>query len=169
MEFKIGDHVVHPQFGLGHVVILSEREFTPGVKKMYYEIAIFDGSIIWVAEDLSISGVRRLAKRTALANCRKILEARPSPLTVDARYRQSEQATRLRQGTIQTQCEVVRDLFAYGEHKSLYGTIGVFFKAVRNVLCQEWSVVQGTTLAEAEGEIGLLLEKSSATLKSSNN
>jgi RNA polymerase-interacting CarD/CdnL/TRCF family regulator len=60
---------------------------------------------------------------------------------------------------------VVRDLFAYGEHRSLNGTIGIFYKAARDVLCQEWSIVEGVTLAEAIGEIDLLLEKSRNTLK----
>jgi len=166
MEFKIGDRVVHPQHGVGQVVKMDERQFEPGAKLQYYEISI-PGSTVWVPMDLSISGLRKLTVRSEINHCRKILESLPSPLTEDARSRQSELAARLKQGTIRTQCEVVRDLYAYGEHRSLNGTIGVFYKAARDVLCQEWSAVEGVSLAEATQEIDILLEKSRHALKES--
>jgi len=168
-KFKAGDRVVHPQHGLGQVVDLNEKEFTPGAKQQYYEIAIAGGSTVWVPMDLSISGLRRLAVKSEIIQCRKILEAHPSPLTEDSRFRHSEQATRLRQGTLQAQCEVVRDLYAFGEHQCMYGTIGAFYQTARDVLCQEWAVVQGVPLAKAVEEIDLLLEKSRNTLRKSNS
>lgn len=166
MEFKIGDRVVHPQHGVGQVMKMDERQFEPGTKILYYEISI-PGSTVWVPMDLSISGLRRLTVRSEISHCRKILEARPSPLTEDARFRQADLASRLKQGTIRTQCEVVRDLYAYGEHRSLNGTIGTFYKAARDVLCQEWALVEGVTLVEATQEIDLLLEKSRRALTAS--
>lgn len=166
-RFKIGDRVVHPQHGVGQVSNLDEKEFSPGAKLQYYEVAILGGSTVWVPINLTISGLRKLANKSQIALCRGILSAHPSPLTEDSRFRQSELATRLKQGAIQYQCEVVRDLYAYGEHRSLNGTIGLFYKAVRDVLCQEWSVVEGIPLAQAVGEIDLLLEKSRNTLRDS--
>lgn len=168
MEFKIGDYVVHPQYGVGQVVKMDERQFEPGTKLRYYEILI-PGSTVWVPMDLSTSGLRRLTVQSEIAHCRKILEARPLPLTEDVRFRQSSLAARLRQGTIRAQCEVVRDLYAHGEHRSLNGTIGLLYKAARDVLCQEWAAVEGVTLAEATREIDLLLEKSRYALKESGN
>lgn len=164
MEFKIGDRVVHPQHGVGQVVKMDERQFEPGSKLRYYEISI-PGSTVWVPMDLSVSGLRKLTVRSEINQCRRILASMPSPLSEDARSRQAELASRLKQGTIRTQCEVVRDLYAYGEHRSLNGTIGTFFRAAREVLCQEWAAVEGITLMDAAQEIDLLLEKSRLTLK----
>jgi RNA polymerase-interacting CarD/CdnL/TRCF family regulator len=160
MAFKIGDYVVHPQYGVGQVVKLEEREFEPGVMRQYYEISIPGGSTVWVPLDLPTSGLRKLTVRSEIVRCRKILESHPSPLTEDSRSRQSDLATRLKQGTITVHCEVVRDLYAYGEHKSLNGTIAAFFRSTQDVLCQEWAMVEGITLSEAGHEIGFLLEKS---------
>jgi RNA polymerase-interacting CarD/CdnL/TRCF family regulator len=78
--------------------------------------------------------------------------------------RQSELATRLKEGTLTAQCEVVRDLYAYGEHKSLYGTIANFYRTTQDVLYQEWSLVEGVTIPEAAQEISSLLEKSRRTV-----
>ena len=164
MTFKIGDRVVHPQYGVGKVVKLDEREFEPGVMRRYYEISIPGGSTVWVPVELGTSGLRKLAAKSEISHCRQILASHPSPLIEDARLRQSDLSVRLKQGTIAAHCEVVRDLSAHGAHKPISGTIAAFLQASQNVLCQEWAIVEGITLAEAVAEVGSLLEKSKLTL-----
>jgi RNA polymerase-interacting CarD/CdnL/TRCF family regulator len=158
--FEIGDTVVHPQHGVGQIVKLEDREFERGDTRRYYEIDIPGGSTVWVPVDLSNSGLRRLAHKSELDHCRKILKGRPSPLMEDGRLRQSTLIAHLKQGTIAAQCEVVRDLSAFVAHKSAYGTITGFLEAMLRVLCQEWAIVEGTTMVEAAAEIHSLLEKS---------
>jgi CarD family transcriptional regulator len=160
MTFKIGDQVVHPQHGVGEVVNVQDREFEPGVKRGYYEITISGGSTIWVPREPESFGLRKLAARSEIERCRQILGSSPAPLNGDVRTRQAELANRLKQGTIRTQCEIVRDLYAHGEHKSLYGTMANFFRQTQNVLCQEWAMVEGVTLPQALQEVNSLLEKS---------
>jgi CarD family transcriptional regulator len=167
MTFAIGDKVVHPQHGVGKVVNLEERQFEAGVMRQYYEVSIHDSSTIWVPLDPPAFGLRKLAEKSEINRCREILVSRPAPLGDDVRSRQSILANRLKQGTIRTQCEVVRDLFAFGEHKSLYGSMAGFFKQTQNVLCQEWSIVEGVTLPEAVQEVNALLDKSRRTVKKS--
>jgi len=165
MMFNVGDQVVHPQHGVGQVVKLEDREFGSGVRQRYYEVAIQSaGSTLWVPLDPPSYGLRKLAARRDIKKCRDVLSARPSPLTDDARSRQSNLAERLKEGTIQVQCEVVRDLYAFGEHKSLYGTIAGFFRQTQNVLCEEWALVEGITLPEAVQEVTSLLETSRRTV-----
>jgi CarD family transcriptional regulator len=157
--FEIGDRVVHPQHGVGQIVKLEDREFERGDARRYYEIDIPGGSTVWVPVDLSNSGLRRLAHKTELDHCREILKGRPSPLMEDGRLRQSALMAHLKQGTIAAQCEVVRDLSAFVAHKSAYGTITAFLEAMLRVLCQEWAIVEGSTIIEATSEIHSLLEK----------
>lgn len=158
--FEIGDQVVHPQHGVGLIVRLEDREFERGDVRRYYEIHIPGGSTVWVPVDLSNSGLRRLAQRSELDHCRKILQARPLPLTEDGRVRQSMLVAHLKQGTLAAQCEVVRDLSAFVAHKPAYGTITSFLEAMLRVLCQEWSIVEKTTMSEAMAEINSLLNPS---------
>jgi CarD family transcriptional regulator len=159
--FNIGERVVHPQHGVGKVVKLEEREFGSGVRRRYYEVSIAGaGSTLWVPCDPPSFGLRSVAGKSDIDACRKILVSRPSPLTDDARSRQSHLAERLKQGTIRVQCEVVRDLYAFGEHKSLYGSMAGFFRQTQNVLCEEWALVEGIALADAVQEVNSLLEKS---------
>jgi CarD family transcriptional regulator len=160
LVFEIGDRVVHPQHGVGHIVKLEDREFERGSIQRYYEIVIPGGSTVWVPVDLSNSGVRPLASKSELAHCREILKSNPSPLTPDGRIRQSELVIHLKQGTIAAQCEVVRDVSAFVAHKPTYGTITAFLEAMLRVLYQEWAIVEGITISEAANEINSLLGKS---------
>jgi RNA polymerase-interacting CarD/CdnL/TRCF family regulator len=144
---------------VGSIVKLDEREFEPGMMRRYYEISIPGGSTVWVPVDLATSGLRKLTTRSEIAHCRQILSSAPNPLSEDARLRQSDLSTRLKQGTIVAQCEVVRDLSGHGAHKPISGTIAGFLQSTQNVLCQEWAIVEGITLAEATAEVGSLLEK----------
>ena len=163
MKLEIGDRVVHPQYGVGHVAKLEDREFEPGLMRRYYEISI-PGSTLWVPLDQPTFGLRKLAVRREIDRCRQILSSRPLPLTEDARLRQSDLSARLKTGTIVAHCEVVRDLSAYGAHKPISGTIAAFLRVTQDVLCQEWAMVEGITLAEANVEISLLLEQSKLLL-----
>jgi Transcriptional regulators, similar to M. xanthus CarD len=164
MKLEIGDRVVHPQYGVGHVVKLEEREFEPGLMRKYYEISI-PGSTLWVPLDQPTFGLRKLAGRREIDRCRQILSSRPLPLTEDSRLRQSDLSARLKAGTIVAHCEVVRDLSAYGAHKPISGTIAAFLRVTQDVLCQEWAMVEGITTAEANVEISLLLEQSKQLLE----
>jgi len=161
MDFKTGDTVVHPQHGVGQIVKLEDRAFGSGVKRRYYEVSIPSaGSTLWVPLDPPAFGLRKPAERSEIDACRMILASHPEPLTDDARTRQARLAERLKQGTIHVQCKVVRDLYAFGEHKSLYGSMAGFFRQTQNVLCEEWALVEGVTLAEAVEEVTSLLQKS---------
>lgn len=160
--FEIGERVVHPQHGVGQIVKLEDREFERGESRKYYEIQIPGGSIVWVPVDLTNSGVRRLASKHELVQCREILKSSPLPLTDDGRVRQATLVAHLKQGTIAAQCEVVRDLSAFVAHKPAYGTITGFLESTLRVLCQEWALVEEVSVSEAMSEISSLLEKKDA-------
>jgi len=161
MMFNIGDQVVHPQHGVGEVVKLEDRAFGSGVTRRYYEVSIPSaGTTLWVPLDPPDYGLRKLVGRSEIELCRAVLASRPEPFTDDPRTRQASLMKRLKQGTIRVQCEVVRDLYAFGEHKSLYGSMAGFFRQTQNVLCEEWALVEGVTLEEAMQEVNALLDKS---------
>jgi CarD family transcriptional regulator len=161
MKFIIGDRVVHPQHGVGEVVKLEDREFGSGVIRRYYEVSIPSaGSTLWVPLEPPAYGLRKLADQSEINACRMILASLPEPLTDDPRTRQSVLVERLKKGTIHIQCKVVRDLYALGENKSLYGSMAGFFRQTQNVLCEEWAVVEEITLEEAVREVISLLATS---------
>ena len=168
MKFKNGEFVVHPQHGVGQVVALSEREFTPGTKQPYYEIAIAGGSV-WVPVDLSISGLRGLAVKSEITHCRQILEASPFatfrgralPPGGASGTPQAGDASSPVRGGARPVCLWRAQIHEWHHRVVLPG-------GARRVLCQEWAFVEGITRTQAVLEIDRLLEKSRETLKKSN-
>ena len=160
MKFAVGDKVVHPQHGVGFVASLEEKQFEPNAARIYYVVSIPDATL-WVPVDLSTSGLRKLGLKSELKKCRQVLQAAPQALNA-GRDLLSRLSGRINQGTIVAQCEVVRDLTAFGWHKPLYGPLADFQRMVLNVLCQEWAAVKGTTQTEASLEVNGLLKKGRA-------
>lgn len=157
--FQVGETVVHPQRGVGQISRLEEREFVPGVTRLYYEMTIPGGLIVWVPADLPNAGLRHVAEASDLNDCRQILASSPQPLDIDKRARQSELAAHLKLGTLRSQCEVVRDLSAHVAHKPTSGSIAAFLQVTETVLYQEWSLIEGVSVPEAGEEIRTLLLK----------
>lgn len=160
MKFNIGDRVVHPHHGVGYVAGLEERQFGPGVARKYYKISIPD-TTLWTPVELSDSGLRKLSMKNELDQCRRVLQSAPLAIKAD-RGLQTSLVDHIKQGTIVAQCEVVRDLGAYGWHKPLFGSIADFQRMIFNVLCQEWAAIENLSLEDASHEIGALLKKGRA-------
>jgi len=164
MKFNIGDKVVHPHHGVGYVADVEEKRFEPNGSRTYYMVQI-PGTTLWVpADDLHISGLRKLSARSVLGQCRQVLQS--APLTLNpGRDLLANLADQIKKGSIVVQCEVVRDLKAYSWRKPLYGPIAEFLVRIMDVLYQEWAVVTDLSLSEATHEIDVLLKKGRAANK----
>jgi len=161
-KFAIGDKVVHPQHGVGYVAGLEEKQFKPNAARMYYVISI-PNTTLWVPVDLSLSGLRKLSLKDELEQCRQVLQDTPQALTASKELL-NNLSVRIKRGTLMAQCEVVRDLSAFGWQKPLYDSLADFQRGVLNVLCQEWAAVQGITQGEASFEINSLLQTAKKTV-----
>jgi RNA polymerase-interacting CarD/CdnL/TRCF family regulator len=164
MSFEVDDLVVHLQHGVGRVVKLEMRQFAPGTAQLYYEIDIQKGTI-WVPVDGPTDRLRELTPKGELAHYRGLLKSRPTSLAKDHRRRQIELAERLKQGSFQARCEVVRDLTALSWNKPLAESSGILLRNARGVLCEEWAATEGKSLIKAAREVDALLSEGRRTYK----
>ncbi|MGH2521776.1 MAG: CarD family transcriptional regulator [Anaerolineales bacterium] len=159
MEFKIGDLIVHPAHGVGHIVRLEQKQFFGDEERLYYEVAT-QKSTVWVPVEASeASGIRQLTPKPDLARYRRLLKSRPDPLNQDNRQRQLEISSRLKQGSFQILCEVVRDLTAHGWRKPLSESNAASLRRARESLYEEWAAAEGVSIAEATQEVEALLNE----------
>lgn len=158
MDFKVDDWVVHPQHGVGKVVKLDIRQFDAGPKRLYYEISIPNGTI-WARVEESSCELRKVTPKADLSKYRKLLKSRPSPLSSNYRERQVELADRMKIGSFRARCEFVRDLSAFGWHKSLGEGNATLLRTAHQKLDAEWAIAEGVSVPEATREVeGLLRE-----------
>ena len=158
MRFKVGDCVVHPSHGVGRIVRLENQTFMAAQAQLFYEITT-SKSTVWVPVDADAGGgLRRLSSKHELAHCRRLLQKRPALLEPDHRKRQLELAARLRGGSFQTLCEVVRDLTARGRIKPLNEADSAALRRARAAMLQEWAASEGISLDDAAAEVDGLLQ-----------
>ncbi len=158
IQFKVGDFVVHPVYGLGHLVKIEEKQFSEMRARLYYQITL-PRSTIWIpVEAQATIGLRLVTARSDLDQYRDLLKSRPVPLHKDYKQRHLELVSRLNQGSFQVVCEVVRDLTAWGWRKPLNRTDTVTLKKTQESLYQEWATAAGVSVAEAIKEIKCLLQ-----------
>ncbi|MEM7346002.1 MAG: CarD family transcriptional regulator [Chloroflexota bacterium] len=162
MQFEIGDVVIHPAYGVSHIIAIGEKQF-PGMDTcLYYEIAL-PKSTIWIPVDAQEAiGIRFATTQTELDQYRALLKSPPTPLKNNQPLlRHTELAKRLRQGSFAVMCEAVRDLTAFNSQKPLGVTIKSMLQKTRERLCQEWAIAADISVDAANEEIDRLLQTSS--------
>lgn len=163
MQFKAGDRIVHPTYGVSEVVRLEERQLAEANKRLYYVLSA-DKSTVWVP--VEATGLRQLTSSTELDKGRDVLRGKPTTLTADHRERRLAITDSLKNGSFQTLCEVVRDLAAFGWRKSLGEADAALLRRARESLSREWAAASNTTLDEANAEVTSLLLKARQTYHS---
>ncbi len=164
MTFKVEDWVVHPRHGVGQIVEIEDLQFDSRPSQPYYQISIPQGTM-WVQVDEISSGLRKVATKGDLAACRDVLKSQPAEMAEDFHERQSALSERLLQGTLQSRCELVRDLSALGWHKPLAEGIAAIARVARQVLCEEWGMVEEISEREAAREVDRLLKEGKSAYK----
>ena len=157
MQFKIGDMVVLPTYGISHIRGIEEKNFSEQGARLYYKIAFLKRTIWIPVETQEASGLRLVTAKSDLDYYRSLLKSLPVPLGKNHRQRHLELVNRLKQGSFQVMCEVVRDLTGSGWQKPLGRSDTVILQKTRERLLQEWATSASVSVAEATEEINTLL------------
>lgn len=163
MQFKTGDTVVHPSYGVGNITRLEERRLAEQEMRLYYVITA-NKSTVWVPVDADgAASLRRLTSKSDLERYRRVLKSQPVSLAKDHYKRRLEIAERLKQGSFQVACEAVRDLTAHGWRKRLNDADTALLQKIRESLCREWAAAAATSSEEAYQETEALLMEARRT------
>jgi len=161
MQFKVGDLVVHPAYGMGHIVKIGEKRFSKkSAARLYYQVTMPNRNTIWTpVEAQATVGLRLVTAKSDLDQYRDLLQSPPVPLNNDQPQQQHlELAGRLKQGSFPVMCEVVRHLTASGWQKPLGATVKAILRKAQERLYQEWATAADISIAEATKEINTLLQ-----------
>ena len=157
MQLKVGDLVVHPTYGVGRIVEIEEKKFSEKGVHLYYKV-ILPKRTVWIpVEAQEASGLRLVTAKSDLDHYRNLLKSPPVLLDKNHHRRHLELVSRLKQGSFQALCEVVRDLTAWGWRKPLGQTDTATLQKTRQSLYQEWATAAGVSTTEAIKEIDSLL------------
>lgn len=158
MQFKIGDIVVLPAHGVGHITEIEEKRFSEQGTRLYYEISLTKRTVWIPVEAHEVSGLRLVTIKKDLDQYRSLLKSLPAALNTNHQRRQLELAGHLKQGSFQGLCEVVRDLTALGWRKPLGQSDTSMLQKTRQSLYQEWAAAADIPVIDAIKEIDSLIQ-----------
>ncbi len=165
MEFQSGDDVVHPNYGVGNIVRVEERQLAEANARLYYVLA-FGKTTVWLPVDTAgTSALRPVTAPQKLDHYRALLKSRPVELDRDYKKRRLDINEQLMLGSFQVVCEIVRDLTALSWYRPLAGMDAALLSRVRDGLWQEWAVSTGQALSDAIHEVTALLQAGEQTYK----
>jgi len=159
MQFKIGDLVVHPAFGMGNIVKIEEKQFSEKeAMHLYYKITRLKHTIWIRVEAQEISGLRLVTARSDLGQYRDLLTSPPVSLNANQQQRQLELGSRLQEGSFRGVCEVMRDLTAWNRLKPSGQADTTTLQKTRVSLYEEWATAAGVSATAAISEVDMLLQ-----------
>ena len=155
-DFQVGDQVVHWAYGLGEITQLDEKELS-GHARQYYVVQI-RGLTLWIPLECAAEhSLRFLTPAENFQTLFHLLAAPAEPLADQRFERKNQVAERLRDGTIESICRVVRDLTARKRTKNMNDYDNNFLGRARDFLLIEWCVVLSESLQQAERKLEDLL------------
>ena len=159
MQFKIGDLVVHPAFGIGHIVEIEEKQFSmKEAMHLYYKITRPKHTMWMRVAAQATSGLRLVIVRSDLDQYRNLLKSPPISLEPNSKQRQLELSRRLQEGSFRGMCEVMRDLTAWSLLEPLGQADATILQKAQISLYEEWAAAAGVSTAAATSEVDMLLQ-----------
>jgi RNA polymerase-interacting CarD/CdnL/TRCF family regulator len=160
MQFSVGDFVVHRVYGIGHINKIAKKQFSQKQARTYYQV-IWSRRTVWVPLKADVPRCLRLVTaKGELDRYRKLLKSRPTDLARNHHRRRRDLVKRLRSGSFEAVCEVVRDLTARNRQKPLGPADLQLLAQTQESLYQEWAMAAEITETEALKEVEALVEAS---------
>jgi RNA polymerase-interacting CarD/CdnL/TRCF family regulator len=157
-QFKVGDLIVHPYYGVGQVVEIAQNQFSKQELCLYYKITL-PKRVLWIpVEAHKGPGLRLVTAKGELDQYRNLLRSPALALPKNYHQRHLELDKRLKESSFQVLCEVVRDLTAANSQKALGSKDAATLRKTRESLCEEWAAAAALSVAEAVKEVGTLLQ-----------
>lgn len=166
MEFKIGDRLVHPVYGVGTLVSI-EKQGNDGMTMEYYVIELDrdKGRLATPVEKAEELGLRKPISKGDRRELSKVFAGRPRRLAEDPRKRRKDISDRLRDGSFVDIGRVVRDLaWLRGAKQANAGDRRLLTRA-KDLLAEELAASDGIEVDEAMQRVESVLQRRFASLE----
>jgi len=164
--FRVGQTVVHPEYGAGRIQQIRTLSSLGDAEKEYYAIQLIGDPATVVMVPLAREGqvgLRKPIPEAELKRVWRVLRADPKQLPSDYKRRCSLLEQRLSEGGLEAMAEVVRDLAARRESERRLTVRGKrFFEEAMQRLVSEVAGAEGSDFRTAESEIADALQTGGA-------
>lgn len=163
--FKVGENVVYPMHGVGRIEKIEEKEVLEK-KQLYYFVNLLQGgmTVMVPVEHSEKLRLRSIHPDETLEKVGEVLDDDCESTNLDWKVRYSNNQEKLKEGSVKSLAEVVRDLFHRNEIKELSRGEKKIYDSAFQLLCDELSYTEDMDQTEIKVAIlKRLKEKSSVT------
>jgi len=156
MDFQVGDKVVHWVYGPGEIINLEEKVLS-GHTSLYYVVQVNDLTL-WVPSDEN--GRRSIRFPTPASEFEDLfilLRSPGEPLSKDRLERKLDLSQRMKDGSLESICRVIRDLNYFRQTQKLSDSDTATLDRAQKFLLSEWRISLSIPVAQAEKELKRLL------------
>lgn len=157
-RFHVGDYVVHHSHGPGEVIEVDVKTLN-GHAENYYVVKIKDMTLWVPVESEAASTLRLPTPPDEFAHLFDILHSAGNPLPTDRLERKTYLSQRLKDGTLDSICCVIRDLNTQRRQKKLSESDAAVFERAQRLLLSEWSLSLDISDEEAHQALDTLLQE----------
>lgn len=157
MNFRVGDQVVHWTYGPGEVIQLDEKVLS-GRSERYYVVQVRDMTLFVPITDQGESSLRVPTPPDEFEHLFEILKGPEQPLSGDRWERKNQLMAMMKDGRLESICQVIRDLVAFRRTKKLNDYDSAILERAQNFLLNEWQISLGVPRSQAEHDLHHLLE-----------
>lgn len=155
-HYQVGDLVIHWTYGPGTIIQLDEKELD-GCVSQYYVVQM-QNLTLWVPVTESGKNCLRLpTPAEEFKRLFKILASGGEPLSQDRLERKLQLTERMKSGTLEAVCTVVRDLITQKRSSKMNENDNATLERARNFLLSEWSIALEVSQQQAYRELESLL------------
>lgn len=156
--FAVGDKVVHRYHGPGRITRFDQVQAQDGTRDCYV-VDVGNRLVVWVPIDgLSEQSLRPPLSPRAIEGLAEILRSPAEPLKTASREREQQLKQRLKDGSPEVLCALVRDLTFQASRKTPNTHDAAMLDKVRGILLAEWELARDTE--DAASEVDALLRES---------
>jgi RNA polymerase-interacting CarD/CdnL/TRCF family regulator len=152
MNFEVGDQVVHWTYGPGEIIQLDEKSLS-GQTELYYVVQIRDMTLFVPINDQAETSLRLPTPADEFEELFTILKSPAETLSGDRWERKNQLMTRMKDGRLESICQVIRDLVVFRQAKKLNDYDTAILDRAQNFLINEWQISLGVPRAQAEHEL----------------
>ncbi|MBP1701732.1 MAG: CarD family transcriptional regulator [Chloroflexi bacterium] len=164
--YQVGDQVIHRTYGLGEIIQLDEKVLSGHIGQ-YYVVQIYDLTLWVPINDTGVGCLRNLTPAREFQKLFRILASPGEPLSPDRYERKTQLTERLKDGTLESICRVVRDLTLHKQIRKMNDNDSSNLDHAKALLLNEWSAALSVPFQQAEHELRQLLDRSMVYAKQS--
>ena len=162
MHFHIGNWIIHKSHGLGKIAGLDEKQID-GLSQKYYMVELNNQTTLWVPVERGDEGSLRLpTPKNEFEHLINILQLPGEQLPEDRYLRQKELVERMRLGTTESICSVIRDLSSHSHNHKSNDHDATLLRRAREFLLSEWVFSLNVPPSKAENDLNALLKGNKA-------